>query len=97
MSISIRLAKFGKRNQPSYRIVVANTKDKRNGRFLDLIGHYNPSENPVKFEYNKDKFAEWSSKGALISETVSQLIAGTYKQKPRDPQGKLAKEQVAAK
>ena len=95
MSISIRLAKFGKRNQPSYRIVVSNTKDKSNGKFLDLIGHYNPSENPVKFEYNKDKFADWKSKGALISDTVAQLIEGKYVQKPRDPQGKLAKEQEA--
>jgi len=95
MSISIRLSKVGKRNQPSYRIVVANTKDKRNGKSLDSIGHYNPSENPVKFEYNKDKFAEWTSKGALVSETVAQLVAGTYVQKARDPQGKLAKAQVA--
>jgi len=92
MSISIRLAKFGKRNAPAYRIVVANTKDKRNGMFLDQIGHYNPSENPVKFEYNKEKYADWKSKGALITKTVEQLVAGTYKVKPKDPQKKVAKQ-----
>lgn len=89
MSISIRLAKFGKKHAPAYRIVVANTKSKRNGKSLDQIGHYNPSENPVKFEYNKEKFNDWKSKGALVSDTVSQLIAGTYVQKAHDPHKKL--------
>jgi len=93
MSISIRLAKFGKKHAPAYRIVVANTKSKRNGKTIDQLGHYNPSENPVKFEYDKEKFADWKSKGAKVTETVEQLIAGTYVQKAHDPHKKLEQTQ----
>ena len=78
MSVTIRLAKFGKRHQPSYRIVVANTKDKRNGKFLDTLGHYNPSETPVSFKYDKEKYKEWLGKGALVTDAVKNIVAGTY-------------------
>jgi len=91
MSISIRLAKFGKKHAPAYKIVVANTRDKRNGKFLDIIGHYNPSENPVKFEYDKEKYIDWKNKGALITDAVSKLVEGNYEQKEHDPHKKLAK------
>jgi len=91
MSITIRLAKFGRKKAHSFRIVVANTKDKRNGMFLDILGFYNPSEKPVKFAYDKNKYFEWKSKGALISESVEKLIDGTYVQKSYDPHGKIHK------
>lgn len=97
MSITIRLAKFGKKHAPAYKLVVANTKDKRNGKFLDIVGHYNPSENPVKFEYNKEKYTDWKSKGALVSDTVAKLVEGKYELKEHDPHKKLAKEKEAAK
>ena len=93
MSISIRLAQFGKKHAPSYKIVVANTKDKRNGRFLDILGYYNPSETPVKFECDQEKYSDWKNKGALITDAVEKLVAGTYEQKIHDPHKKLAKEQ----
>lgn len=89
MSISIRLARFGKKHAPAYRIVVANTKSKRNGKTLDQIGHYNPSENPVKFEYDKEKFTYWKSNGAVVTKTVQGLVEGTYVQKAHDPHKKL--------
>lgn len=82
MSVTIRLAKFGKKHAPSYRIVVANTRDKRNGRFLDMIGFYNPSENPVKFNYDKDKLRQWQERGALVTKAVDELIEGKYVFKP---------------
>ncbi len=85
MSISIRLAKFGKKHAPSYRIVVANTRTKRNGMFLDTLGHYNPSEKPVKLEINNEKLLDWKSKGALITDAVSKLVAGTYEYKKYEP------------
>jgi small subunit ribosomal protein S16 len=91
MSVTIRLSKIGKRNAPAYKIVVANTRDKRNGRYLDILGHYNPSENPVKFSIDKKKVGEWQKRGALITEAVEKLIAGTYEFKPYDPKGEAEK------
>lgn len=88
MSVTIRLAKFGKRHQPSYRMVVANTRDKRNGKFLDTLGHFNPSQKPVSFEYDKAKYEEWVGKGALVTDAVKKLVAGTYEFKPYDPDAK---------
>jgi len=85
MSVTIRLAKFGKKHSPSYRIVVATTRSKRNGKFLDTIGHYNPSENPPKFAYDKKKFNKWKSTGALITEAVDKLVKGKYEFKPYKP------------
>ena len=58
MSVTIRLTRIGKRNQPAYRIVVANTRDKRNGRALAYLGHFNPSETPVAYKLDKAKYDE---------------------------------------
>jgi small subunit ribosomal protein S16 len=85
MSITIRLTKIGRKNTPSFRIVVANTRDKRNGKFLDILGHFNPSMNPVQFNYDKERFEEWKKKGALISEAVEKLVSGDYKFVPYRP------------
>jgi len=70
---------------PSFRIVVSNTRDKRNGRFLDTIGHFNPSEKPQKFEYNKEKYEGWIAKGAIVTDAVKKLIEGKYEYKPYNP------------
>lgn len=78
MSVTIRLAKFGKRNAPSYRVVVANTRDKRNGKFLDTLGFFNPSDKTTKFTVDKKKYEEWKAKGALVTKAVEKLIDGTY-------------------
>ena len=77
MSVTIRLARIGKRNAPAYKVVVANTRDKRNGRFLEVLGHYNPSNNPVLLEIDTKKVDEWKGKGAMISDAVTKLIDGT--------------------
>lgn len=85
MSVTIRLAKVGKRNAPSYKIVVSNTRDKRNGKYLDVLGHYNPSHNPPLYSVDKEKYDQWKSKGALSSDAVENLIEGTYEFKPYNP------------
>ena len=56
MSVSIRLAKFGKKNAPTYKVVVANTKDKRNGRFIDVLGFYNPHQKTSSFLIDREKY-----------------------------------------
>ncbi|HNS71313.1 MAG TPA: 30S ribosomal protein S16 [bacterium] len=85
MSITIRLARIGRKNLPSFRMVAANTKDKRNGRSLEILGHYNPSEKGGKFEYDKERFEYWKKNGALISKSVMELIEGKYTFKPYNP------------
>ena len=78
MSVTIRLTKTGKKNAPSYRIAVCATRSKRDGKPLALIGFYNPSNNPILFEYDKNEYTEWVKKGAKPSDAVKNLIAGKY-------------------
>lgn len=94
MSVTIRLARIGKKNAPAYKIVVANTRDKRNGRFLDVLGYFNPSESMDAYRMDKKKYDEWKNKGALSTDAIEKLIAGTYKYKVYNPNEK-AKEAEA--
>lgn len=77
MSVSIRLARIGKRNAPAYKVVVANTKDKRNGRAVDIVGHYNPLVKDA-LKLDLEKITDWKKKGALITSAVERLMGGTY-------------------
>ena len=90
MSISIRMARVGKKHAPAYKIVVANTRDKRNGRFLDVIGHYNPSMKPIQYNLDEAKYAEWISKGALTTASIDKLREGKYSYTPYNPKADKA-------
>lgn len=92
MSVSIRLSKIGKKNAPAYRIVVAQTKSKRNGKYIDIVGNYNPSDVTTKFELDKKKYQDWIDKGALVTQAVQDLIAGKYKYVKYIPKVKDSKE-----
>lgn len=94
MSVTIRLARIGKKNAPAYKIVVANTRDKRNGRFLDVLGYFNPSEGEKNQRIDKEKYDAWKAKGALSTDAVEKLIAGTYKYKVYNPNGKAKKAEA---
>ena len=86
MSVTIRLTKIGKKNSPSFRVVVTNTRSKRNGKFLDTLGFYNPSnKGPSQFSIDKNKYEDWKKKGALTTEAVEKLITGKYEFKPYHP------------
>lgn len=85
MSVTIRLARVGKRNAPAYKVVASKTKNKRTGKFLDVLGYYNPSEDPNAFEIDMEKYKEWKNNGALSTQAVEKLIAGTYKYKVYNP------------
>ncbi|HLC93794.1 MAG TPA: 30S ribosomal protein S16 [Patescibacteria group bacterium] len=78
MSVTIRLAKVGKKNAPSYKVVVANTRDKRTGRYVDVLGYYNPSTKPAEFKVNKDRIEYWKKQGALTTEAINKLMEGKY-------------------
>ena len=89
MSVTIRLAKIGKRNAPAFKVVVANTRDKRNGKFLDIVGHYNPTHSPVLLEMDKKKIKEWQEKGAMTTDAVTKLLEGKYEFQPYTRQNEV--------
>ncbi len=73
--LKIKLARFGKRNQPHYRIVVNEARTKRDGKYIDLIGHYAPTQTPKVLEMNLERYKEWITKGAQPTDTVAHLAA----------------------
>jgi small subunit ribosomal protein S16 len=70
----IRLARFGAKKKPFYRIVVIEKERARNGRNLEVVGHYNPLTNPAKVELNRPRIEYWTKNGAQLSGTVERLI-----------------------
>ena len=72
--VRIRLRRIGLKKQPSYRIIVADSESPRDGRFLEIIGSYNPRTEPFSFDVDEDRVYYWMSKGAQPSESVSKLF-----------------------
>ena len=75
MAVKIRLTRKGAKGKPFYRIVVANSESPRDGRFLEIVGHYDPLKNPPEITLQEGRIADWISKGAKPTLTVSQLLA----------------------
>jgi small subunit ribosomal protein S16 len=73
--LMIRLARFGARKQPYYRVVVIEKDRARNGRFIEVVGHYNPRSKPATVEFERERIAYWTSKGAQLSARVEKLLA----------------------
>jgi len=101
MSVSVRLAKIGKKYQPTYKVVAVPTRYKRNGDYLEILGIYNPNSKPQEFRIDQEKYDSWVKKGAIVTKAVSDLIAGTYTFKPYNPKAikkaaELAKKQAQA-
>ncbi len=74
MALKIRLARLGAKKKPFYRIVVADSEAKRDGRFLDVVGIYDPNQNPAKVELKKELLAKWQAEGAQPTDTVRSLL-----------------------
>lgn len=72
--VRIRLRRMGARNQPSYRIVAADKETKRDGKFLEILGFYNPRTNPPTVQLKEDRVYDWLSKGAQPSEAVDKIF-----------------------
>jgi small subunit ribosomal protein S16 len=72
--LRIRLARVGKKKQPAYRVIVADARSPRDGRYVEIVGHYNPISNPKVFEVNEDKVRDWIAKGAQPSDPVQRLL-----------------------
>lgn len=74
MAVRIRLTRLGRKKKPFYRIVVADSQKARDGRFLEIVGTYDPIQNPAAVTFDQDKLQEWIGKGALPTTTVQSLI-----------------------
>jgi small subunit ribosomal protein S16 len=70
----MRLTRIGSKKRPYYRIVVIDKRRARNGRFLEVLGQYNPIASPVQMEINSERAQYWLSKGAQPSETVESIL-----------------------
>jgi small subunit ribosomal protein S16 len=73
--VKIRLRRMGAKKQPTYRFVVADSRSPRDGRFIEILGHYNPRTEPKTLEVNAEKAKEWLAKGAQPTVTVRRLFA----------------------
>jgi len=74
MAVRIRLTRVGATKQPTYRLVVADSRSARDGRAIDTIGHYNPRTDPIELVVDEAKARDWLSKGAQPSDTVRRLF-----------------------
>ncbi len=74
MAIKIRLARMGKKKKPFYRIVVADSRSPRDGRFIEIVGNYDPKKDPPEVNIKEDRVTDWLSKGAEVTGTVSSLL-----------------------
>src|SRR5215210_7308114 len=72
--VRIRLRRTGAKNNPTFRVVVADQNSPRDGAFIDTIGHYLPTRNPAVIEIDEEKARKWLSQGAQPSETVASLL-----------------------
>ena len=74
MAVKIRLKRIGAKKAPFYRVIVADERSPRNGRFIDEIGYYNPLTNPAEVKIDADKAKRWLANGAQPTETVRTLL-----------------------
>ena len=74
MATRIRLTRIGSKKNPIYRVVVADARSPRDGRFIEIVGHYNPQTDPSTIEFDEDKVRDWMAKGAQPSDPVRRLL-----------------------
>lgn len=74
MAVKLRLTRVGKTKQPQYRIVAADSRSPRDGRFIEILGQYNPLAEPSKVTVDNDKAVKWLNQGAQPTERVKKLL-----------------------
>ena len=87
MAVKLRLTRIGKTKQPQYRIVASDSRSPRDGRFIEIVGHYNPRTDPSSITVDNDKAVAWLQKGAQPTEAVEKLlkISGAWEQFTGEP------------
>jgi small subunit ribosomal protein S16 len=74
MAVRMRLTRVGSKKNPIYRVVVADSRSPRDGKFIEIVGRYNPQTDPSTIEFDEEKVKGWLSKGAQPSNTVARLL-----------------------
>jgi small subunit ribosomal protein S16 len=85
----IRLARTGAKKKPYYRVVVIEKANARDGRFVEIVGHFNPRTDPAEVLLKRERIDYWVSRGAQPSDTVRGLLS-SYKEEPKSPQAQVA-------
>ena len=75
MSVKIRSQRFGSKKSPFYRIVVTDSRNPRDGRFIEIVGTYNPLTNPATIKFDEEKVLSWLGKGAKQTDTFKSLLS----------------------
>ena len=74
MAVTLRMTRKGNRHNPFYRVVAADVRAPRDGKYIELLGTYDPNKDPAAVSLKMDRVEYWMSKGAQVSQTVSELI-----------------------
>jgi small subunit ribosomal protein S16 len=74
VAVKMRLTRVGSKKNPIYRVVVADSRSPRDGRFIEIVGRYNPQREPSLIELDEDKVRDWLGKGAQPSDAVQKLL-----------------------
>jgi len=74
MAVHMRLTRVGSKKNPIFRVVVADSRSPRDGKFLEIVGRYNPQTDPSTIEFDEERVKEWLAKGAKPSSTVARLL-----------------------
>ena len=90
MAVKIRLKRMGAKKAPFYRVIVADSRSPRDGRFIDTIGTYNPLTTPAEIKLNEESAIKWLNNGAIPTDTVKNLFskAGIMEKFHEEKQGK---------
>jgi len=75
MAVTMRLRRTGRRNLPCYRLVVTDSRHPRDGRFIETLGHYDPTRDPARVVINQEKVLKWLGAGAGMSDTVRSILS----------------------
>jgi small subunit ribosomal protein S16 len=84
MAVKIRLSRAGARNRPYYRIVVSDARSPRDGRFIEMVGTYDPRANPARVTVKRDRIDHWVGMGAQATRTVAQLLRRAREAEPKE-------------
>ncbi len=90
MAVKIRLTRMGSKKRPSYRIVATDSRSPRDGKYLELIGQYNPLTDPAEIKINEEVALKWLRNGAILTDTAKDLLskAGIMKKFHEERQSK---------
>lgn len=75
MATKIRLVRMGRKKRPFYRVVVADSRAKRDGKFIEILGYYNPLVEPAEVKVDEEKALKWLSDGAVPTDTVKNILS----------------------